>query len=295
MVTINDTPSTNDQSKPPATTDAGSNKAKSKKKQQQEPPPEMNPKFKDVQETGKWGDISKGEVYIAVTIGVLVVVGVAVGLALGLKDDDNDPAPSQGTGGSPTLFPTEEPARISIEEEFVLAFQAIDVSDFTYLYQSDMPSKAEDYVGLLEDPTASPQERAMSWLLYEDSYDTAAKVGERWALASLYYTWNGDNWTSADGWLSSDSECTWEHVYCDSFGKIRELDLSNNNLVGTIPNEIVMLNFTQSIWLRENQLSGTIPNEALGSMPRLSILYLDNNHLTGTISVALRDNEVLSK
>ena len=88
----------------------------------------------------------------------------------------------------------------------------------------------------------------------------------------------------------------WSHINCDTVGTtIQEVDLAGNNLVGTIPNEIVMLNTTQSIWLRDNRLTGTIPNEVFGSMPSLTILYLDNNQLSGTISTALRNNGVLSK
>lgn len=39
---------------------------------------EKNPRFKDVEETGKWGEVGKKEIYIVVAIALLVVIGVVV-------------------------------------------------------------------------------------------------------------------------------------------------------------------------------------------------------------------------
>eukprot|EP00934_Nitzschia_sp_Nitz4_P006066 Nitzschia sp. Nitz4//scaffold43_size134323//40929//41990//NITZ4_003291-RA/size134323-augustus-gene-0.220-mRNA-1//1//CDS//3329551924//6056//frame0 len=247
---------------------------------------EVNPRFKDVAETGKWGELSKTEVIVAVTVGILIMAGVIVGVTLAVKDDDA----STKVTSPPTAAPVHA---LTPQQELVMAFDALDYSDYTYLYQLDLPTDPEDYQDLMDDPDATPQERAMSWLLYEDDWDD--QIGSRWALASLYYSWGGDNWTSSEGWLSSVHHCDWEHIRCSTISKeIKEIDLAQNNLIGTIPNELVMLNETQSIWLRQNQLTGTIPAQALGSMPRLTILYLDNNHLTGTIGVELRNNDILS-
>ena len=263
------------------------NPASAKKKKK----PEINPKFKDVQETGKWGTISKREIVIATAIAVLVITGVVIGVVFGLNGNNGDATPVRLTK-APTMSPTS----IGLQQQLVYALNAIDYSDLTYAYQQDLPLLAEDYEGLMQDPTASPQQRAMSWLLYEDERNISGEMGERWALASLYYGWAGDNWVSAENWLSSEDACDWEHIKCDLLtGDIQELVLESNNLVGTIPSEIALLNTTQSIWLRNNQLTGPLPNEVFGSMPHLSILYLDNNQLTGTISLSIRDNEMLSK
>lgn len=274
--------------KEPVTSDSDSKKAAPPQKKKAATPKEnreVNPRYKDVKETGKWGDISTSEIYVAVGIGILVIIGITLGLVFGI-DNNNEPQ-----------VRTRTPEIVSPEVKLFLAFEAINVSEFTYLLQQDLSTNVADYEGLWQDSSASPQERAMSWLLFEDvDWNSREEIGERWALASIYYALGGDDWTTATNWLSSEPVCEWDHINCDSFlNTIDEIDLSNNNLVGTIPNEFVMFNATQSLWLRENSLTGPVPNEAFGSMPRLSILYLDNNKLTGTISSEIRNNGVLSK
>jgi hypothetical protein len=255
--------------------------------------PQMNPKFKDLKETGQWGAISKNETIAVCIFALLAVAGAAVGIWFALTRDDkeNGVEPTR-----PTQSPTAAPTNIGQQSELFYAFQAINYSDFTYEYQNDLPLNVADYEGLMDDPTATPQERAMSWLLFEDERDISTEVGQRWALASLYFTWQGENWVSAENWLSSNEVCDWEHITCDrQTGLIGEIDLQSNNLVGTIPPEIAMLNTTKALSLRDNQLTGPLPNEVFGAMPELTILYLDNNQLTGTISLSIRDNQVLSK
>ena len=135
----------------------------------------------------------------------------------------------------------------------------------------------------------------MSWLLFEDDNDRTDEVTLRWVLASLYYGWEGDTWSSAEGWLGPDHICEWEFIKCDFLGNVQELELSKNNLIGTIPNELIMLGDIQSIWLDGNKISGTIPGNMLGDMPKLSILYLNDNELTGTIPKELDKNGQMSK
>lgn len=258
-------------------------------KKPKKPKPEMNPDWKEVKETGAWGQVSTRDIVIAVVVSVVALVGVVVGVVLGLRKDDDD----SSVGG--TKAPTMAPTMIPPETELIYALNAIDHSDYTYLYQQDLPQTVEEYEGLMDDTSATPQARAMSWLLYDDTRDISNEAGERWALASLFYYWKGSNWNSAKNWLSSESACEWEHISCDALtGQIQEITLDSNNLVGTIPPEIALLNTTQSLWLKNNSLTGPLPNEVFGSMPRLSILYLDKNQLTGTISVAIRNSGSLN-
>lgn len=60
------------------------------------------------------------------------------------------------------------------------------------------------------------------------------------------------------------------------------LNLSRNHFTGTIPNEINHMISLESLDLSFNYLSGTIP-QSISSIPRLSHLNLSNNNLSGPI------------
>jgi hypothetical protein len=131
-------------------------------------------------------------------------------------------------------------------------------------------------------------------------------------LMALYESTDGKNWTSSDGWGSSDPYCTWYRVTCDPGNNVISLDLDSNNLSGTIPAELGDLSSLQVLALdNDRNLSGPIPPElgslsdlqnfnlswtglsgpippALGSLDSLLWLDLGYNSLTGTIPVQLR-------
>uniref|UniRef100_A0ACD5ZWR2 Uncharacterized protein n=1 Tax=Avena sativa TaxID=4498 RepID=A0ACD5ZWR2_AVESA len=64
------------------------------------------------------------------------------------------------------------------------------------------------------------------------------------------------------------------------------LDLSDNQLIGSIPSEISSLNNLEVLKLSDNQLSGKIP-ASLGQCLHLESLHLDANHLEGSIPSSL--------
>ena len=68
--------------------------------------------------------------------------------------------------------------------------------------------------------------------------------------------------------------------------RVTGLDLSNNQLSGTIPAELDRLTSLQVLDLSGNLLSGTIPAE-LGSLADLQELKLSGNLLSGTIPAEL--------
>ncbi len=101
------------------------------------------------------------------------------------------------------------------------------------------------------------------------------------ALEALYNTTDGDNWSTNTDWLSTITPCTWYAVTCEN-GHVTGLDLTNNNLKGTIPIEITGLTQLRNLNFYFNQLSGPIPPE-LGSLAKLTYLSLAWNTLTGPI------------
>jgi hypothetical protein len=235
---------------------------------------EMNPMFKDVEETGKWGEIGPKEVCRVVAISSLVVISVAVTLWFALGSDEAVPPPG---------------ADLKLDS----VLQAFNASNYT---NSDLPRDVYFYEGLATQNSAPAQYRAISWLLFDDGYHSEEEFALRVALASLYYCLGGEAWKNSTNWLSSKKACDWKGVECDlRTGKFLELNLDGNNLNGTIPNEVALLQDVSTIWLSNNKLEGTIPGGAFAELPKLTVLFLENNQLTGTVPEKLGESVSLGK
>jgi hypothetical protein len=253
------------------------------------PKKEINPKFKDVRETGKWGSVSKTEIMVVGVVISVVVIGAVIAVVLiAIRSNQDPPGP---VGPPPTMPPTQ----LSGDMELAQLRSAIDLGDFTFQIAEALSVKVEDYVGKMDDPTASAPERAMSWMLTKSMNNVPGDLVTRWALASMYYSLGGENWVNKENWLSEESHCEWFGVECDRFGALEELILKENKLAGTVPMELSLLSNMQSLWWSTNELTGTLPGDMLGSLPKLSILYLNDNKLTGTIPASLRNNGALRK
>lgn len=93
---------------------------------------------------------------------------------------------------------------------------------------------------------STPQNNAVSWLAGNanlSTYSDAKKI-QRYVLATLYYSTNGDSWTRNTGWLSDSDECDWDYTVVGSLcvsGSVAELDMAAKNLVGTVPAELALL------------------------------------------------------
>ena len=112
---------------------------------------------------------------------------------------------------------------------------------------------------------------------------TAGPTGaDRTALEALYTATDGPNWTDNTNWLSTAPLGDWSGVTTDSAGHVTELNLSNNNLIGTIPAEVGQLVNLAQLYLRLNALSGPIPAE-VGQLTQLRRLNLNYNALSGPI------------
>ena len=116
----------------------------------------------------------------------------------------------------------------------------------------------------------------------------AIPLSERQVLIDLYNSTGGDSWTRPHNWKtagafsSPGTECTWAGVRCDPAGEhVNALDLTNNQLVGTLPGSLNGLAALETFWANANRLTGAIPS--LGSWPSLKRFEVGTNQLTGAI------------
>lgn len=134
--------------------------------------------------------------------------------------------------------------------------------------------------------TQSPKPTATSTLVQSPSGDAAS---DRAVLVTLYNATNGQNWFRKDNWLSDRPMNEWEGVRTDSDGRVTELLLYNNGLIGEIPPELAQLSN-----LRRLLLYGTFGNELIGEIPvelaqlsNLEELNLSATDLSGGIPAEL--------
>eukprot|EP00980_Cylindrotheca_fusiformis_P024355 scaffold11783_cov120-Cylindrotheca_fusiformis.AAC.15 len=136
-------------------------------------------------------------------------------------------------------------------------------------------------VDLLEN-RLTPQGKAFEYMSKFDPYlaDPCDKnIAQRYGLITMFYSTKGESWTSSDGWLSDQNECSWEGVDCSN-GVVTELDLEINNLDGSIPNELRTLTRLEDLDLFANSLTGSIP-DGLRYLTNLESIDLQENELTG--------------
>ena len=109
---------------------------------------------------------------------------------------------------------------------------------------------------------------------------------DRPLLVALYNAMGGPRWSENTNWLSAAPIDEWYGVRVDDSGRVAELALRSNRLVGGIPAELSDLSNLERLWLGDNQLSGEIPAE-LGGISNLESLFLDGNQLSGEIPAEL--------
>ncbi len=101
------------------------------------------------------------------------------------------------------------------------------------------------------------------------------------ALVALYNSTGGASWTNHTNWLQTDTPCSWYGVSCTA-GLVTGLNLSSNNLVGSLPAGLGNLTNLTSLLLDGNNLLGEIPASitSLTSLTTLSLscgLYSSNS------------------
>ena len=115
------------------------------------------------------------------------------------------------------------------------------------------------------------------------------------ALAAFYNATGGPGWSNSTNWLSNEPLSEWHGISTDAAGRVVELFLFENNLTGSIPPEIGLLDRLLTLQLYGNRLSGSIPPE-IGRLHRLKWISFGQNELYGPIppeTGQLTDLEIL--
>lgn len=205
---------------------------------------------------------------LALFFAAVIVGGVCGGWTCGQKrsgEDDN------GTFDPITVLPSLDPATASI----------VDYINNVTLAGSLIAYPAPD--------SATPEELALQWIIDEVSvpHSTSSialqhRLEELYALATLWFYTDGENWIYSYDWLVADDVCTWYGVQCDQNGRVTELVFQGNGLHGSMPNDLGLLRNLEGLVMIVDQIQGSIPS-SLGHCTSLTSLSLFSNELIGTL------------
>ena len=139
------------------------------------------------------------------------------------------------------------------------------------------------------EPEIASGEDALTMLYGAANVDHDAYVaGQRDSLIALYHATNGPDWNKNDNWLSDAPLGEWHGVTTDDYDRVVELNLSQNQLSGTLPPEIGQLTTLVNLDVYGNQLQGEIPPE-IGKLDNLTHLALWANQFRGSIPAEMGD------
>ena len=271
----------------------------------------------------KHNHISRREICICVIAVIAMIVATSIGLAVAVKNHNetskaNSALPEELEGRvkfdpvtkewvSSYQLPTRPvPTPISDQDELNMIIEALRSHPLLLLKVSEIPDSVAKLASLV---TTDPYALGAQWLTNTDTYNGMEHTINRYALAVMYYSLSGDKWYNRTNWLSpTEYYCHWHGVVCcndqvrtstlchhHEFGKIIEIDLFRNNLIGTIPDVIALFNPSlYSLYVSENSITGTIPGAAMATLSQFGTLNAAYNFLTGTIPVELNTNEKFS-
>jgi hypothetical protein len=208
----------------------------------------------------------RNRVILGIVLLVIVVAAVAVGVVLSKNNDGGQAVLVENTtvAGNKTSAPSAPPAMSTKRPS-----AAPSVPSVVNQFLDSLPAYSTD---LAESDADSPQAKALAWLENDPQYNDYElhRLNQRYSLAVLYYSTNGESWNNTDGWLSDDNECTWyqydgygpeDDKSCLAGSRLAVLKLVDNDLDGSIPTELELLTDLEYMIVSVLSVSGTIHSE----------------------------------
>jgi Leucine-rich repeat (LRR) protein len=115
---------------------------------------------------------------------------------------------------------------------------------------------------------------------------------EKNSVYSLFEALGGSSWTHADGWQDRDDHCSWYGVTCyeggfrDGF--VQAIDLSENNLHGTLSESVWKLPHMKELDLRKNEI--LVKFDGIGNANSLETLHLSETTVTTMEGISAAPN-----
>jgi hypothetical protein len=238
---------------------------------------------KDVESPKKANHVFRNrpiKVGIAVILLVAIVVGVVVGTqANKTSNTGNDSSQSGSSPATSSSIPTSAPIQVQATTS------TNERKQMRELIQSNIPTTT-----FFVDST-SPQNQAFDWLI-DDPYSANladSRLLQRFALATLWYSTNGDTDWTHEGWLEPINECLWANdvdvfdVFCDPDGAVEHIQLFEDGLSGTLPDEVALMTSLTTLDFVSNALEGTIPAIYFTKLTNLAAMLVGGNILSGSI------------
>ncbi len=105
-------------------------------------------------------------------------------------------------------------------------------------------------------------------------------IADSLKLTRIYNATGGANWINKTNWLTDKPVTDWYGIKTDC-GILTEINLPNNNLIDTLPQEIDSLYSLTRLDLHGNNLSNNKLDNIITSKPNLSYLDLSKNKFSG--------------
>uniref|UniRef100_A0A7S4AVN8 Leucine-rich repeat-containing N-terminal plant-type domain-containing protein n=1 Tax=Pseudo-nitzschia australis TaxID=44445 RepID=A0A7S4AVN8_9STRA len=230
--------------------------------------------------------------YSLIVLGIVSALVVAIGVGIFVilvKIPDREDANSEFStpSSSPTTNLGFPPIgfNVAYPSSSKLSFSADDVNELDKAFLKVYGTTKEN---LYDSDT--PQGKGRNWIINSDESidlkkDVERRAQQRYILCVFHYATSGNFWNKSNNWMDAErSECEWYGVACDDKNLIiEEIDLSDNNITGPLPDEIGSLSSLKLLNMSFNLLSSTIPDNFFDVMEALKTLDLQKNKITGTI------------